>query len=281
MNSKIGFLLCLAFILGLSCVAQVNTISVMSWNIRLDTPADSGDRWDLRKAGVVQIMKEYHPAFIGVQEALPQQMSYLEDNLTGYQFIGIGREAGGMGEYSAIFYDTTRFMVLTSSTFWLSTTPNQVSIGWDAALPRICTHGEFLSKTDQRVLWVFNTHFDHIGKVARMESTLLIMDYINQITIKEPNSPVILMGDFNSEPESDPIRYISKGMGKPGNALNGKISGPTGTFNDFKMDEPIEKCIDYIFVQNLRVSETIHIDKKLQNNHFPSDHLPVLVRAFK
>jgi len=70
-------------------------------------------------------------------------------------------------------------------------------------------------------------------------------------------------------------------MGKPGNAMNGKISGPTGTFNAFKIDEPIEKCIDYIFVQNLQVSESIHIDMRLQNNHFPSDHLPVLVRAFK
>ncbi|PJB59159.1 MAG: endonuclease/exonuclease/phosphatase, partial [Bacteroidetes bacterium CG_4_9_14_3_um_filter_41_19] len=107
-------------------IAQETNLSVMSWNIRLDTPADSADRWDLRKAGVVQVMKEYHPTFIGVQEALPQQMAYLVDNLTGYQFIGIGREAGGMGEYSAIFYDTTRFLVLTSSTFWLSPTPNQV-----------------------------------------------------------------------------------------------------------------------------------------------------------
>ena len=278
-RNQLIFIFSLLFCVNL--FAQDTTLCVMSWNIRYDNPADSADNWNFRKAGLVEIVNQYNPDFLGVQEALPQQMTYLEDNLTGYQFIGIGREAGGMGEYSAIFYDTTHFMVLTSSTFWLSTTPNQVSTGWDAALPRICTHGEFLSKTDQRVLWVFNTHFDHIGKVARMESTLLIMDSINQITIKEPNSPVILMGDFNSEPESDPIRYISKGMGKPGNAMNGKTSGPTGTFNAFKMDEPIEKCIDYIFVQNLRVSESIHIDMRLQNNHFPSDHLPVLVRAFK
>jgi endonuclease/exonuclease/phosphatase family metal-dependent hydrolase len=253
----------------------------MSWNIRYDNPADSVDNWNIRKAGLVEIVNQYHPYFFGVQEALPQQMAYLKDNLTGYQFIGIGREAGGLGEYSAIFYDTTRFQVLTSSTFWLSPTPNQVSIGWDAALPRICTHGEFLNKTNQRILWVFNTHFDHMGELARMESARLIMDSINQLTTKEPNSSVILMGDFNSEPESDPIRYISKQMGKPGFDKNGKISGPTGTFNDFKMDEPIEKCIDYIFVQNLRISEYIHIDKRLKNNHFPSDHLSVLVRAFK
>ncbi|MBU3929058.1 MAG: endonuclease/exonuclease/phosphatase family protein, partial [Bacteroidetes bacterium] len=184
------------------------------------------------------------------------------------------------GEYSAIFYDTTRFMVLTSSTFWLSPTPNQVSTGWDAALPRICTHGEFLSKTDQQILWVFNTHFDHMGELARMESARLIMDSIKQISVKEPNSSVILMGDFNSEPDSEPIADISQLFGKQGTSIR-KTSGPTGTFNDFKMDQPTEKCIDYIFVQNLRVSETLHVDKRLKNNHYPSDHLPVLVRAYK
>jgi len=107
------------------------------------------------------------------------------------------------------------------------------------------------------------------------------MDSINQVTTKEPYTPVILMGDFNSEPESNPIQYISKQMEKPGIIKNGKTSGPNGTFNAFKMDEPIEKCIDYIFVQNLRVSETIHIDKRLQNNHFPSDHLPVWSKIIK
>jgi len=280
MNYKFISLLCLVFLVRFNSIAQETNLSVMSWNIRLDTPADSADRWDLRKAGVVQVMKEYHPTFIGVQEALPQQMAYLVDNLTGYQFIGIGREAGGMGEYSAIFYDTTRFLVLTSSTFWLSPTPNQVSTGWDAALPRICTYGEFLSNTDHSVLWVFNTHFDHIGKVARMESARLIMDSIKQIITKEPTSHVILMGDFNSGPDSEPSEYISKQFGKQGTSIR-KTSGPNGTFNAFKMDEPIEKCIDYIFVQNLRVSETIHIDKRLQNNHFPSDHLPVWSKIIK
>ncbi|OFY49465.1 MAG: hypothetical protein A2W85_06390 [Bacteroidetes bacterium GWF2_41_31] len=281
MRARSQLIFILSFLFCFNAVAQDTTLSIMSWNIRYDNPADSADNWNFRKAGLVEIVKQYHPDFFGVQEALPQQMAYLEDNLTGYQFIGIGREAGGLGEYSAIFYDTTRFQVLTSSTFWLSPTPNQVSTGWDAALPRICTFGEFLSKTDHSVLWVFNTHFDHIGKVARMESVRLIMDSINQITTEESNTSVILMGDLNSEPESNPIRYISKQMGKPVFDKKGKISGPTGTFNDFKMDEPIEKCIDYIFVQNHRVSEYIHIDKRLKNNHFPSDHLPVLVKIIK
>ena len=168
MRARSQLIFILSFLFCFNAVAQDTTLSIMSWNIRYDNPADSADNWNFRKAGLVEIVKQYHPDFFGVQEALPQQMAYLEDNLTGYQFIGIGREAGGLGEYSAIFYDTTRFQVLTSSTFWLSPTPNQVSTGWDAALPRICTFGEFLSKTDHSVLWVFNTHFDHIGKVARM-----------------------------------------------------------------------------------------------------------------
>ena len=56
------------------------------------------------------------------------------------------------------------YEVKENSTFWLSNTPDQVSVGWDAALERICTYGLFKKKMSDKMIWVFNAHFDHVGK---------------------------------------------------------------------------------------------------------------------
>ena len=84
------------------------------------------------------------------------QVLYLDSCLTNYTYVGVGREDGKTrGEYSAIFYDTTRFIVLESSTFWLSKTPGKVSVGWDAALERICTYALLQSRESGKKIWVF------------------------------------------------------------------------------------------------------------------------------
>ncbi len=64
-----------------------------------------------------------------MQEALWDQITDLSGALTQYKHIGVGRDDGDKkGELSAIFYDTTRLMLLDSAakTFWLSETPDKV-----------------------------------------------------------------------------------------------------------------------------------------------------------
>lgn len=248
----------------------------MTYNIRYDSKNDSLDYWNDRKADVVQMVQRYKPSFMGIQEGRPHQVTYLDDKLKSYAYIGVGRDDGQQkGEYSAIFYDTTKFKVLESNTFWLSKTPEKVSVGWDAAMERICTYGLFENIETKKQLWVFNTHFDHIGVKARKKSAGLILKKIRQINTTK--LPVVLMGDFNLEPTEKPILLIKKAMDDAMEITQTPMKGPKGTFNGFDITTIPERRIDYIFLKGLQVASFAHLDDRRENGRYISDHLPVLI----
>jgi endonuclease/exonuclease/phosphatase family metal-dependent hydrolase len=250
--------------------------TAMTYNIRYDSPNDGDNRWDNRRAELVGLIQFYEPDFLGVQEALYQQLQYIDDNLSDYTYIGVGRDDGKKkGEFSAIFYDSAKYDLLKTSTFWLSENSDTVSVGWDASMERICTFGLFENKITRQKIWVFNTHFDHIGEVARQESAKLIVEKIKMINTE--NYPVILMGDFNALPKDKPIKLLSKKMADAFKFSEKPPYGTVGTFNGFKINEAITKRIDYIFTKKLTVLSYRNIDDKRQNNLQISDHLPVLI----
>lgn len=249
-------------------------LSVMSFNIRYDNVYDAENNWHNRKAEVAELIQEYGPDFLGIQEALYNQVQYLDSNLMVYKYIGVGRDDGEKaGEFSPVFYDTSKFLLTSQNTFWLSKTPDEVSVGWDASMERICTYGIFKEKNSGKYIYVFNTHFDHIGKKARKKSATLILSKIEEMNIGD--SAIILMGDFNSLPVASTIKKINKVLSDP--LLNTSItsSGSEGTFNGFDIGIIQNKRIDYIFHKNLEPLNYKHIDKKRENGLFISDHFPV------
>lgn len=260
-------------------IAQLNTyaqsIKVITYNIRLDVPKDGENNWNHRKESVVELLKYYHPGIFGIQEGLPHQVHYLDSALIKYTYVGVGRDDGKeKGEFSALYYDTSLFELIKQSTFWLSEKSNEVSVGWDAALPRICTYGLFEDKTTEKKFWVFNTHFDHIGVLARKNSAALILKKIEEINTDD--FPVIVMGDLNSEPDSDPIKTFGTAF-KDAASISKKIPyGPKGTFNGFNTEQSVTRRIDYIFVKDMEVLSLIQIDDRKKNNYYVSDHLPVM-----
>ena len=136
-----------------NCLAQKTT--VMTYNIRLDVASDGENAWPNRKDFVVEQIKFYNPDIFGIQEGTPNQTKYLNDSLTQYKYIGIGRDGGATGEYSAIFYNAEKFTVENEETFWLSETPTKISKGWDAAINRICTFGLFTNiSTKKKIMGI-------------------------------------------------------------------------------------------------------------------------------
>ena len=250
---------------------------IMSYNIRYDNNWDLKNSWLIRKNKVIQIFDQYSPSIIGVQEGVLNQVQYIDSCLTNYDYVGVGRDDGKeRGEFCAIYFDTTRYAVSRDSTFWLSEDPDTISVGWDAALERICTYALFKERNTTDQFWVFNTHFDHMGSIAREHSSELILDRIDRVNRR--GLPVILMGDFNSVPDSPPIDKIKTEMSDALNISREEFQGPSGTFNGFDPDLPIEKRIDYIFTRNVKVLSYIHINDRLNNNRHISDHLPVMIK---
>lgn len=252
--------------------AQLN---VMSYNIKYANENDGENSWSKRKGHLAGQLKFYEPHIFGVQEALHTQLEFLKDELKAYEYFGKGRDDGSQkGEFSAIFFKAEKFELLEQGTFWLSSTPKTPSKGWDAAYARVCTYGKLREKSTGKDFWVFNTHFDHVGTEARNKSAKLIHEQIEKLNLDK--DPVILMGDFNLEPETEEIRFLSANYTDSKAAA--KVSfGPDGTFNAYDFNSPVTRRIDYIFTtDNIKVLKygVLSDSKDLK---YPSDHLPVLV----
>lgn len=256
---------------------KTQNLKVITFNIRMATESDGDNAWSYRKDEVTDLLNYYHPDIFGVQEALPEQMDHLNSVLSDYNSIGVGRDDGKRkGEYSAIFYDDKKFEVIKSGTFWLSETPEKVSLGWDAACNRVCSYSLLKDKNNGAQFWTFNTHFDHVGNQARKESAKVILAKIKQFN--PDNLPVVLTGDFNLTDDSLPMEYLSTHLKDAySNTLN-KPYGPAGTFNDFDTTKPAKDRIDYIFVQGFKVLTYRVINDLRKNLHYPSDHFPVMVQ---
>lgn len=251
-------------------------LKVMSFNIRLQVESDKQNAWTERKQDVVSLLEYYHPDYFGVQEALPEQMKDLKTGLKNYDYVGVGRDDGKeKGEFSALFYDTGRLQIIKSGTFWLSETPDVPSKGWDAAYNRVCTYAVFKDKKSKKEFMALNLHFDHVGNVARVKSSALILKKIKEINPK--NLPVTVSGDFNLTDDSEPIKIMSQNMKDSFYHSETKHYGPVGTFTDFNVNEIPKERIDYIFVKGFNIKSHRHINDRRENLLYPSDHFPVLV----
>jgi len=259
---------------------RAQELNIMTFNIRLNTASDDLDAWPYRKDKVASLILFHNVHLLGVQEALHDQMMDLKERLPNFRYVGVGRDDGKeKGEYSAIFYDTTRLQMLQSQTFWLSETPAiPGSKSWDAAITRIVTWARFKDKKTKRVFFAFNTHFDHMGKKARAESARIILNKVKEIA---GSSPAIVTGDFNSEPGDEPIQIILDKTNAFHLTDSKEVSqtthyGPTGTFNGFKSKERNDQPIDYIFIKGKwKVLKHATISQSWEGR-FASDHFAVL-----
>lgn len=266
-----------ALALFLGCSTKAQTLSCMTYNIRLEVASDGEDAWEHRREYLSDQIRFYEPDILGIQEGLPQQVSFLQQKLTDYASEGTGREGQGKGESTHIFFKKERFRKLETHTFWLSSTPDTVSMGWDAACLRVCTAVLLYDKRTREKLWIFNTHLDHMGEMARKNGVALILEKMKKLNPQ--GFPVTLMGDFNALPESEVIQWVKNEMDDTQLLSENKSFGPEGTFNGFKFLEPVRKRIDYIFLS--RSSQwKVHKHAVLsdsKNLHYPSDHFPVWV----
>jgi len=249
---------------------------VISYNIRYNNPNDAENCWENRKEEIVKMIDFYHPQFLGIQEGLKDQIDFLNENLVDYSYIGVGRDDGKeKGEFAAIFFDTTMFQLLEAKTFWLSETPEKVSVGWDASMERITTCGAFMDKESGNPIFIFNSHFDHIGELSRKKSAKLILKKIEEFGLNDCR--VIVMGDLNCEQKDKPIRILRHELDDAMEISENPFFGPVGTYNGFYTDSIATKRIDYIFTKNVKVLNYSHIGDRRKNNLHLSDHFPVFM----
>jgi endonuclease/exonuclease/phosphatase family metal-dependent hydrolase len=262
----------------ISSCASINQnsapIRVLSFNIRCGycEPSDSINHWSRRKALVVQTIEGSKADIIGLQEAEKFQVLDLVNAMPQYEWYGIGRDDGGSGEMNAVLIKKSRFSIETKQTIHLSPTPQIVSQGWDAAYKRTLTKLRLRDLSNGKSLNYFNSHFDHIGKLARLNSAILIIDEAKKLGPE----PLILTGDFNDRPGFDGYKVLSSML--LDTALTSKTPSKGGdiTFNGFGRDLQAGNKIDYIFASPHYETKSHEIITKLYDGNYPSDHFAIL-----
>lgn len=231
--------------------AQERTIKVSSFNVRNDNSSDAaqGDGWASRYPEIANIILFHDLDVVGTQECKNNQIDDLLAVLSehNYSYIGRGRGANPTeSEYSAIFYKTDKYKLLDSGDFWLSETPDIPSVGWDAAMNRLCTWGKFKDRDSKFVFYTFNLHMDHIGVDARKYSSALVIEKIKEIA---GSQPVCLTGDFNTNQYAEGYKIITNSKLLTDSYSTAPIvHDPNGTFNNFDINNTTNQRIDHVFI---------------------------------
>ena len=250
----------------------VETLPVMSFNVRYGTARDGDNVWENRRDAACAMILDQRPAVFGVQEALDFQLAYIEENCPGYKCVGVGREDGvHEGEHMSVFYDTERVELLEWGTYWLSETPFQPSLGWDAACRRTATWTLLKDKLTDREFYFVNTHLDHVGKEARRNGLLLLVDRIG--AMNPDGHPMILTGDMNVYPDDPCLKELRELMS------DARQTAPETdnevTWHDWGKithDQPI----DYVFYSGFAGCDKFEaIRQPYGTAPFVSDHYPV------
>ena len=267
------FLAALLPLLAISCqTKQAEPLPVMSFNVRYGTAEDGDHIWDKRKDAACAMILDQRPAVFGVQEALDFQLAYIKEHCPDYEWVGVGREDGvSEGEHMSVFYDTERIELLEWGTYWLSETPFKPSYGWDAACRRTATWTLLKDKETGRCFYFVNTHLDHVGKEARKNGLLLLVDRIGQMNPE--GYPMILTGDMNVYPDDPCLAALRELM------QDARQTAPV-TDNDVTWHNwgQVSGCppIDYVFYSGFAGCEKFEaVRQPYEGVDYVSDHYPV------
>jgi len=96
-------------------------MNIVTYNIRFNNSGDGINAWPNRVEMVTGLLRFYEADIFGMQEALVGQIEDIQKELPAYKWFGTGRDDGGeAGEFSPIFYNTKKFILIEYGQFWLS-----------------------------------------------------------------------------------------------------------------------------------------------------------------
>ena len=252
--------------------AAAEPLRVMTFNVRVPVAQDGPNLWERRKALLAEVVARARPDLIGTQELKKEQGDYLLARLSGYAWFGSDRRGGHDDEHMGIFYRRDRLRLLELGNFALSDTPRVPgSISWGHPYPRMVTWGLFESRASGRRFYLYNTHFPYRAEdeAARTKAAEAIAQ---RIAALPADVPVVLTGDFNTEPGSPAHRLLTEALADARLSAP-RATGPEATFHAFT--GKAERRIDWILARGAR-PRRVHTDASAREGRYPSDHFPVI-----
>ncbi|ADB35393.1 Endonuclease/exonuclease/phosphatase [Kribbella flavida DSM 17836] len=241
-------------------------LRVATFNIRNSSAQDGDNSWPVRREVAVAAIAALDAEVVGLQEVLPDQLADLRTAYPDWTIVGAGRDDGvAAGEHSVVMVRPGDWSVESDETRWLSADPaTPGSVGWDAELTRIATLVRLRHVSGVRV-GVLNTHYDHVGELAQVESSRLL----DRWAAAEPDRPWVLLGDFNAEPGSPPLQVLTEA-----GWTDAIPAAAGGTWHDFTGATDGQR-IDHILVSKPWQVVEAAVSYHRPANRLPSDHWPV------
>jgi len=264
-------------------------VRVMTYNVLCSFCNDEYDPWEERLLAFKDIFERHDPDLIGLQElTFPEEVDQLLALKNGYAAVFfIGAEAGPLGlvEYpdATIFYRTSRFELLEQGFYWLSPTPD---VAWSSGFadelqfPRIVAWARFSDIASQRQFFFATTHFDNNSPSQDLSAPLLL----GRTEPFDSRMPIIINGDFNSQPDDPAYKTLVEGVGGQGfhlpNAFDLAAESSIDTNKVPAPDYDVDSRIDHLFVAGQAIEWacpewTVDMHVYGQNQMYPSDHLAI------
>lgn len=248
---------------------------IMTFNLRFENDLDGENAWCYRRDILTEVVLRHAPSILGTQEGTPGQLAYLQEHLRGYRMHAPPRPIDEECQYPTLFYRQGELRVAEVGEFWLSKTPEvHRSKDWDSAFPRMMSYGLFEDLINKRQVWIMVTHLDHLGAVARLEQSRIILEWMHG-----RSGPRILMGDFNDAPGSPVHRLLTSpeaSLHDTWAVLARQENEESMTRHDFR-GVPKSCRMDWILIS----SEFFVTDAQIVRDHlggcYPSDHFPYMV----
>lgn len=262
---------------GADLAAKTEDIRVMSFNIRMQLKPDTGKlTWESRKGSCVKAIKKNKPDVVGLQEVKAGPKEFFVKSLPKYLIVDRSGKPGipnpgADNDQNPIFFRADRLELLDYGSFWLNEDQTPDKRGWDAANVRNATWVKLKVRKSGLIFFYFNTHFDHLGKVARLNSSKLMVEKAKEIA--GDNAVVFLNADFNmpcTDAKFKPLKdYLSVAE------LEVRKADKAPTFNGFGKEGGDGMWLDHILFRNARVMSFEVVDEKKYDVKYISDHYPV------
>ncbi|HLE28731.1 MAG TPA: endonuclease/exonuclease/phosphatase family protein [Anaerolineales bacterium] len=229
-------------------------ISLITFNVSADFLSPPNvPPWDERKALCAHALRQAQPSIIGLQEAMPRQCGFFQSQLPEFSALTVQettadetllqplRQHYGLQTIPTpyevvLLFRTLEFDKIAEGYWWLSPTPDRLSVGFGNIAPRIVLWAQLRHRASGREFIVFNTHLD-----LRCTSPMVELCREKVAAFTQPGRPLIFMGDFNFTPAQEEYTRLAGDGWRDSRAASAEAA--EATFMDGRR-------IDYIFYRS-------------------------------
>ena len=246
--------------------------------------------WATRLGYFGDIFARHDPDLIGLQELSPppfnngKEVEQVLAHAPGYSAVFYGSDTSLPYPDATILYRSSRFTVLEHGAYWLSPTPDvPLSMGFATPqLARLVVWARLLDTVRDRELYFATTHFDNNSPSQAMSAPLVqarAAPFVEQL-------PVIVVGDFNSRPDSTAYRILTSDSSH-GFVFENAFDLTSWHIVTNQTPEPaydVNDRIDHIFLAGSAVHWSVSswaadLTVYGAQQSYPSDHFPIVAEV--